>query len=247
MKTLGLDLGTNSIGWGVIEKFGDDIQLIAKGVHVFTKGVGDSKTGEYSVAAERTGYRSARRLKFRRKLRKLRVLRILSEYGYCPKLTNKELQEWRNKKIYPVNRAFREWLKTDDIANKNPYYYRNLAAELKLDLSDQKSRHILGRAFYHLAQRRGFKSNALEEEDNETGKVTTAISALQKAKGTLTLGQFFYKEFYGQHGKLDKEGKLQRIRNNYTSREQDYLAEFNFICEKQQLPVFRLIHQHPVQ
>ncbi len=236
MKTLGLDLGTNSIGWAVIEKINDSNELLAKGVHVFPKGVGDSKSGEYPLAAERTGFRSARRLKFRRKLRKLAILKILCQYDYCPSLSTDELNDWHYKKIYPLNQNFRLWLLTDDDANKNPYYYRNLAAEIKLDLNDQKARYILGRAFYHLAQRRGFKSNALELDDKNTGLVKTKIGELQKAKGKLTLGQFFYKEYYGLHGKLDKDGKLQRIRSTYTDREQDYLAEFEVICDKQQLP-----------
>ncbi|MCK4983594.1 MAG: hypothetical protein KAS17_11755, partial [Victivallaceae bacterium] len=236
MKALGLDLGTNSIGWAVIEKFSDSTELLAKGVHVFPKGVGDSKSGEYSLAAERTGFRSARRLKFRRKLRKLAVLEILSKYDYCPSLSADELNDWRREKIYPVNKNFREWLLTDDGANKNPYYYRNLAAQIKLDINDQKSRYMLGRAFYHLAQRRGYKSNALEISDEATGKVTKAIETLQADKGELTLGQFFYKEYYGLHGKLDKDGTLARIRSTYTSREEDYLTEFQKICEKQELP-----------
>ena len=236
MKTLGLDLGTNSIGWAVVEKLDGERELVAKGVHVFPKGVGEGKAGEYSLANERTGYRSARRLKYRRKLRKLAVLKVLGESDYCPALSQDELKNWRRKKIYPENQEFRQWLLTDDDQNKNPYYFRNLAAEMKLDLNDQKSRYLLGRAFYHLAQRRGFKSNALEINDEETGKVKEAIKELQERKGALTLGQFLYKEFYGIHGKVDKNGKLERIRNRYTDRENDYLHEFDFICEKQQIP-----------
>ncbi|MFA6714494.1 MAG: type II CRISPR RNA-guided endonuclease Cas9, partial [Victivallaceae bacterium] len=236
MKTLGLDLGTNSIGWAVVEKNADKCQLLNKGVHVFPKGVGDSQKGEYSLAAERTGYRSARRLKYRRKLRKLTVLKILSRHDYCPSLSSEELSEWRYQKKYPENKSFRGWLLTDDDTNKNPYYYRNLAAEIKLDLNDKKSRYMLGRAFYHLAQRRGYKSNALQIPDEANGEVSKAIEALQEAKQGLTLGQFFYKEYYGKHGKLDKNASLERIRNTYTSREQDYLDEFEKICEKQKLP-----------
>ncbi|HSH53296.1 MAG TPA: hypothetical protein VK982_16335, partial [Bacteroidales bacterium] len=69
-KILGLDLGTNSIGWAVVEtnknkKFG----LLHKGVHIFQEGVKIEKGIESSKAEERTRFRSARRLKFRRKLR----------------------------------------------------------------------------------------------------------------------------------------------------------------------------------
>ncbi len=81
---MGLDLGTNSIGWAVIDKTSTEYQLLHKGVHIFPKGVGEGKAGEYSLASERTGYRSARRIKFRRKLRKIETLKMLSEFGYCP-------------------------------------------------------------------------------------------------------------------------------------------------------------------
>ena len=237
MKVLGLDLGTNSIGWAVIETISGQRTVIDKGVHTFPKGVGDSKSGEYSLAGERTGYRAARRMKYRRKLRKIRVLQILSEYDYAPLLPPESLSDWKLKKKYPSEPAFRVWLSTDENSDKNPYAARNLAASLKLDVTDQKNRFLLGRAFYHMAQRRGFKSNALDVNEEKDGTVSSSIDALQQAKGGLTLGQFFYREFYGQHGKQDKNGALQRIRTHYTDREQDYHAEFKRIAELQQLPL----------
>ncbi|MBN2643535.1 MAG: hypothetical protein JXR78_17925, partial [Victivallales bacterium] len=237
MKTLGLDLGTNSIGWAVIESSNGITSLLDKGVHTFPKGVGDSKSGEYSLAAERTGYRAARRMKFRRKLRKIGVLKVLVSNGFAPFIPDESLKKWQNEKIYPTETAFREWLKTDDAADQNPYSARNMAASFKLDISEEKNRFLLGRAFYHMAQRRGFKSNALDSTEDSDGKVASSIGALQEAKGDLTLGQFFYREFYGQHGKRDKTGALERIRSRYTDREQDYHAEFTKIAQLQQLPV----------
>ncbi|MEZ5106026.1 MAG: hypothetical protein R2757_16120 [Draconibacterium sp.] len=39
-KILGLDLGTNSIGWAVVEKERDsEFQLLEKGVRIFQEGV----------------------------------------------------------------------------------------------------------------------------------------------------------------------------------------------------------------
>jgi len=78
MKVIGLDLGTNSLGWAVVEKYpNENYQLLNKGVRIFQEGVKNEKGSEISRAAERTTYRSARRLKFRRKIRKVNVLRIL--------------------------------------------------------------------------------------------------------------------------------------------------------------------------
>ena len=113
-KILGLDLGTNSIGWAIVEIEDGIYKLLAKGVRIFQEGVKIEKGIESSKAAERTGYRSARRIKYRRKLRKIEVLKVLSEQGYCPPLSEEELKLWRYKKIYPQNNAFKEWYLTDN-------------------------------------------------------------------------------------------------------------------------------------
>jgi CRISPR-associated endonuclease Csn1 len=158
-KILGLDLGTNSIGWAVIDNNKEKTELLDKGVHIFSEGVKIEKGIESSKAAERTQYRSARRIKFRRKLRKQKTLEVLIENKMCP-LTMVELNEWRkNKTAYPTNPEFIKWLRTDERTGINPYYFRDKASKEKL-LPFQ-----LGRAFYHLAQRRGFLSNRLDQGD----------------------------------------------------------------------------------
>lgn len=225
-KILGLDLGTNSIGWAVVETENNkNFELVEKGVHIFQEGVKIEKGIEGSKAEERTGYRSARRLKFRRKLRKISTLRVLIENDYCPKLTEQELKDWRYKKVYPVNNEFRKWLSTDDNINKNPYFFRNLAVTEKLDLSIRENRYSLGRAFYHLSQRRGFLSNRLEGTKESDGAIKKAISELTEKKEDGTLGQYFY----------EKYNTGEKIRNQYTHREDHYLEEFNKICEVQDL------------
>jgi CRISPR-associated endonuclease Csn1 len=227
-KILGIDLGTNSIGWAVVEKEnGSEFNLIKKGVRIFQEGVKIDKGIESSKASERTEFRSARRNKYRRKLRKIEVLKALSEYGYCPELSKQELDDWRYKKIYPSNKAFREWQKTDEVSNKNPYYFRALAVGEKFDLSNENDRFRLGRAFYHMAQRRGFLSNRLDSTpENEKSTVKKTISEINKAKGDKTLGQYFF----------EKYERREKIRDTYTHREEHYLDEFKRICEFQNLP-----------
>ena len=228
-KILGLDLGTNSIGWAVVEKADGKFSLIDKGVRIFQEGVKIEKGIESSKAAERTEHRSARRIKYRRKLRKIETLKVLSEYGYCPHLTKEELDLWRYKKIYPKNNGFRNWWLTDDELNKHPYYFRYLAITQQLDLNNEVDRHKLGRSFYHMAQRRGFLSNRLDSTpENETGKVKSSIKELQDKKGDKTLGQYFYEDCYL---------KGEKIRDQYTHREEDYLNEFDRICEFQKIPI----------
>ncbi len=175
-KILGLDLGTNSIGWAIVDKSGTDFSLVDKGVRIFSEGVNiEAKTNsESSKAAKRTEYRSARKLKYRRKIRKIELLEVLSNNNLCPKLSDEELNDWRYKKIYPQNDEFRIWLSTDNQndeedrkkQDENPYSYRFKSVKEKLNLNKKEDRYILGRAFYHMAQRRGFLSNRLDSSDN---------------------------------------------------------------------------------
>tara|TARA_R110001592_G_scaffold36893_6_gene123632 strand:- start:3229 stop:8091 length:4863 start_codon:yes stop_codon:yes gene_type:complete len=171
-KVLGLDLGTNSIGWALV----DDNSLEDKGVLIFSEGVKrDKNNNTSSKAAERTGFRSARRLNFRRKIRKYQTLLVLAKYEMCP-LTIDEVAAWRksNFKKYPAKPEFLDWLQTDNFGYRhnqahkairkkqgnNPYYFRDKASKEKVSKSD------LGRALYHIAQRRGFLSNRLDQSDD---------------------------------------------------------------------------------
>lgn len=158
-RILGLDTGTNSIGWAVIDRLGDQCSLIDSGVHIFTEGVKEEQGKEVSKAAERTSYRAMRRGFYRRKLRKIRLLRILSKLGWCPALSPELLSQWRLKKVYPATPEFMQWLGTDDDNTITPYRYRVICLHEKLDLTQELQRYILGRALYHIAQRRGFRSN----------------------------------------------------------------------------------------
>lgn len=230
-RILGLDLGTNSLGWAVIDDENGQLVLADKGVRIFQEGVKIEKGIENSKAADRTEHRSARRLKYRRKLRKIETLKVLSEFGYCPALTEETLNLWRYKRIYPNNLAFKNWWLTNDennIKEKNPYFFRHLCITKKLDLNNEADKQKIGRAFYHIAQRRGFLSNRLDSTpENEKGKVKSNIKELQERKGGRTLGQYFYEDCYL---------KGEKIRNQYTHREEDYLDEFNRICEFQNIP-----------
>lgn len=157
-KILGLDLGTNSIGWAIVDKESNEFSLVDKGVRIFSEGVKSEKGIESSRAAERTSYRSARKIKFRRKLRKYETLKVLSKNGMCP-LSLDEVEAWRKSgfKQYPLNPEFLNWLRTDDDHNINPYVFRDRASKANVALYE------VGRALYHLAQRRGFLSNRLDQ------------------------------------------------------------------------------------
>lgn len=228
MRVLGLDLGTNSIGWAVVDEEGRRSVLVDKGAIVFEKGVGEEKNVEFSRTEERTNYRSARRIKFRRKLRKYETLKALTKHAMCPSLTDCDLNNWRYQKKYPESAGFREWLSCvgldENIKNRSPYYCRYLAVTKKMDLTLQGDREILGRALYHMAQRRGYKSNRVSGEDKD-GAVAGAINDLHTKMNGRTLGQYYYEDCFGK--------EPLRGAGHYTSRK-DYEHEFNKICEFQE-------------
>lgn len=232
-RILGLDTGTNSLGWAVVDcDEYNNYTLVKHGSLIFQEGVKIEKKVESSKAAERTGYRSLRKHYFRRRLRKIEVLRVLIKHNLCPYLSEELLHAWHVHKTYPKTDDFMLWQRTSDNDDKNPYYYRHLCLHQKLDLEHQDERYILGRAFYHLAQRRGFLSNRLDSTpEQETGKVQKGISDLTRemeAAGCEYLGDYFY-QIYSDPNNHD------RIRTRYTDREQHYKKEFHAICEMQQL------------
>ncbi|MBR0038018.1 MAG: CRISPR-associated protein Csn1 [Bacteroidales bacterium] len=230
-KVLGIDTGTNSLGWAIVtrDEEAGTCHLEDHGVNIFQEGVKREKGVESSKAAERTEHRSSRKHYWRRKIRKINLLRLLIDNRFCPPLSNETLKDWRSKRIYPLDELFMQWQRTDDKRNENPYYYRYLCLTKKLDLELPDQRFILGRAIYHLNQRRGFLSNRKsQEKEEETGKVKSSISKLSEdmeTAGCKYLGEYFYQLYE----------KGERIRNHYTAREDHYLKEFKAICEKQQL------------
>lgn len=232
-RILGIDTGTNSLGWAVVDKNETgEYSLVRKGSLIFQEGVKIEKGIESSKASERTGHKSSRKHYFRRRLRKIEVLKVLVKYGWCPPLSAEALHQWHVKKQYPLDDAFLAWQRTDEKFGRNPYYFRHVCLHEKLDFDEKSDRYVLGRAMYHLAQRRGFLSNRLDQsEDKESGKVKESISELSdemKKAGCEFLGDYFYKLY-------SERGVTVRIRNRYTDREEHYKKEFYEICKVQGL------------
>ncbi len=89
-KNLGLDLGTNSIGWGIVE---NDIEngnnkILGIGSRIIPMSqeiLGKFDSGNsVSQTAERRGFRGARRLFERNHLRRERLHRVLNVIGFLP-------------------------------------------------------------------------------------------------------------------------------------------------------------------
>ncbi|MGD8781324.1 MAG: HNH endonuclease domain-containing protein [Ignavibacteria bacterium] len=250
-KILGLDLGTNSIGLTIRDTSLDENQFVKYGVTTFKKGVGEGKTGEFSLAAERTKHRSTRRLYQARKYRLWATLEVLIDYNYCP-LSKEDLNQWRyyNKvkgyfRKYPIYAVeFEQWIRLDfNNDNKpdytSPYQLRKELVEKKLDLTNKVDRYKIGRALYHIAQRRGFKSS------RKTGdKENTSVYNGSKDSGAKGVNEI--KELIEKCGTLGSalaslENNGSRIRNRYTLRKH-YVDEVNKILEKQTIPEHSELH-----
>lgn len=90
-RVLGLDLGTNSIGWALVEhdfdnKEGEILGMGSRIIPMSQDILGEFGRGNsVSQTAERTGYRGARRLRERHLLRRERLYRVLNVLGFLPK------------------------------------------------------------------------------------------------------------------------------------------------------------------
>lgn len=227
-RILGLDLGTNSIGWALIDD--GNKQILGIGSRIFPEGVvnlGEGEGRETSKNASRTDARGTRRQFFRRRLRKRYLLRELAKSNMCP-IDYNLVKVWKQKEIFS-NKHLQEWLKL------NPYQLRAKALKQEITL------HELGRIFYHLIQRRGFQSNSrsagaenneksvIFKGDSKVGKIGISETA-QSIKENQTLGSYL-NEIYPKENE-PFSGELERIRNRYTTR-QMYIDEFEAIWEYQ--------------
>lgn len=215
MKTvLGLDLGTNSIGWCLVNEKKQTI--LDSGVRIFPEGVNIEKGKEFSKNATRREKRQGRKQLFRRKLRKLRLAEELTKHNMFPQVSN--LKEELNR--IRLNEELKAFFSLD------PYKCRAESFKgTKLTLKE------IGRIFYHFSQRRGYKES-LKNYDEEKGKIYDGNPKELKIgiKDTQekiikygTLGNYLYNE----------NPHKTRLRNRYTTRKM-YIDEFNVIWEKQQ-------------
>jgi CRISPR-associated endonuclease Csn1 len=237
-KTLGIDLGTNSIGLTLRE----DNEFSWYGVYTFKKGVGEGKSGEFSYAAERTKHRSSRRLYNARRYRKWETLKILIDFDFCP-LSIENLNKWKHYKkgtgrVFPINDAsFQQWIKldfdNDGIPDfSSPYQLRRKLITDKLDLTVSENRYKVGRSLFHIAQRRGFKSSRKSGSNEKT-------AVYKGSNETKTIGRNEYENLIIEKGSLGAvmaflEDKGIRIRNRYTLRS-DYVQEVKKILMIQQI------------
>ncbi len=211
---LGIDLGATSLGWSVLglDKDNSPKDLIDIGVRIFPDGR-DAKTNE-PLNVQRREHRSSRRNRDRYLQRRAYLMDTLVIYGLMPK-----------------NEDDRKQLEYLD-----PYFLRAKALDEEISLFE------LGRAIFHLNQRRGFKSNRkLDSAEKETSRMKDAIKELKQKlddADARTLGEYLYNLNNDVPENQQHKKRPARIRdfgkdyNFYTDREM-YSDEFDMIWEKQ--------------
>jgi CRISPR/Cas system Type II protein with McrA/HNH and RuvC-like nuclease domain len=203
MIEVGLDLGTNSVGWAIVAPTDGRAHVVA-GSYVFPE-AGEEEGGEFVSNRRKRGEKRRQRKQLRRKRQRRRsVAHHLADAGFLPPSKDEQFAV---------------------LTNLCPYKARAEALDRRLEPYE------LGRAIYHLAKRRGYLSTAalkligipnvgeldarlarkaIERTEKENADGEQAKEALKEAKGVLdniertrsrldagearTLGELLYQE-----------------------------------------------------
>lgn len=205
-KILGLDLGSTSIGWAYIEEKNNVKSIKKLGVRIIPYSADEKdqfiKGQAISKNKDRTLKRTARKTNNRYKQRRVALLKTLKSWGVE---VNKEL-------MYSISAI-------------QLYGLRVKALTEKLSLEE------LSRIFFHLNQKRGYKSSRHSSGEEESGKkLSDYLTELKDRKdyldkNNITIGQFFYEKL--------QENPFFRIKQNVFPRE-CYIQEFTRIWDEQQ-------------
>ncbi len=198
---LGLDLGTNSIGWAVINATTDEnthkeqlIGINAAGSRIIPMDaaqLGDFNKGNtVSQTANRTQYRSTRRLHKRKKLRRERLHRVLQLLGFLPPhyaaqldrygkfIANSEpklawVKNTNHLYHFIFQESFQEMLndftQADGSAKKIPYDW-TLFYLRKKALTQKIKKEELAWILLNFNQKRGYHQLREEETEKPTSK-----------------------------------------------------------------------------
>ncbi len=233
-KILGLDLGTNSIGWSLIEQDFDkkEGEILGMGSRIIPmdQGVlGKFDSGNsISQTAERTDYRGMRRLNERYLLRRQRLHRVLNILGFLPThyaeaidFHNKLGQFLPGKEVkfnYQLNggpkhqfifqKSFEEM--AEEFKAKHPDlkipYDWTLYYLRKKALSEKISKEELAWVILNFNQKRGYYQ--LRGEDEETDKNQEYVSLQVKEltdTGEAVKGKPLYKVIFVNGWEYDRD------------------------------------------
>ena len=191
---LALDLGTNSIGWCVLKlnEQGSPAEIARSGVRIFKDG--RNPKDKTSLAVARRLVRQQRRRRDRYLKRRDRLVSILVSHG-----------------LLPESKA-----DSHDLIEVDPYELRARGLDSALIPWE------LGRALFHINQRRGFKSSRKMTggEDEDKGAIKSSISRTQQEiedSGFRTAGEYLY----------DRRLKSMPVRSRHRAATKDYELYFD--------------------
>ena len=204
--SLGLDIGTSSVGWAVLDL--DKERIHDLGVRIFERPE-DPQNGD-SLAKPRRDARSARRRLKRRRQRLNHLKQFFVDQNILTKNQVEEVLDYRS-----------------DFNKLDVYALRAKA------LTEELSPEELIKVLYQIAKRRGFKSNrkVVEESDKEGGRVTSALNTNKKFladNNYTTVGEALNRDKKFASHKRNK-------RDDYTNSfaRDDFLCELEAIIKTQ--------------
>lgn len=210
-KILGLDLGTNSIGWAVVneaEKEGEKSSIMKLGVRVNPLTVDEKSNFEkgksITTNADRTLKRSARRNLQRYKLRRENLIEILKENKFIS--DDSILSEYGNKTTFET------------------YRLRAKAAKNEVSLEE------LARVLLMINKKRGYKSSR-KAKSNDEGQLIDGMDVAKKLyEKDLTPGQYVFdllksgKKYTPDFYRSDLEAEFDRVFDKQMSFYPEFLS-----------------------
>jgi len=206
-KILGLDLGTNSIGWALI----DNNKILAAGSRIVPMGaeVKNFEAGKAQTKnADRRTARGIRKLNKRYKQRRNKLIYVLKELEMLPEqflLSN----EFGNPNLLQKISILPITKETDQLTALQLFELRAKALHEKIELKD------LGRIFYQFNQLRGYsgggedeiddKQDNMQNEPDEEQKIKNRETVIEIVKITSALTEIEYKKQIDEKTRKEKK------------------------------------------
>ncbi len=179
-RILGLDLGTNSIGWAVVcvDENGNPIHIEGMGSRIIPMGsdkIDYEKGATITKNADRRAKRSARRMGKRYKMRRNKLLFILDKLGMLP-------EQFRLKNGFPIANKLQDLellpipRNTLQLDSLNHYELRAKALKEKIELKE------LGSILYQYNRLRGYSGGGNDHEDKKENDSDEEDNGLKKSK-----------------------------------------------------------------
>lgn len=181
MRILGLDLGTTSVGWALVDWNEPSLTgaIVGLGVRIFPEGVVREQTS-YPPNQVRRAKRLTRRTLRRRRARRRSLGQLLHEMGLLPPFSAAKESDWA-----VATRMDKK--NTEEKDSNDPYTLRKRA------LTERLEPWQLGRVLYHLGKRRGFLGRDFDEAEEttaETKGIKAEIEGLHAHLEGRTLGAY---------------------------------------------------------